>query len=188
MRATPNPSRRRAPVGVALALLLACSPATKLPASEAAPVAEPAQPVVAPAPAPATPPAVAPVATAPATAPAVAPVGTAPAAARECRNGERLDSGCECRSGGACFDICCGPNAGCAHPADPGGPSACMLRMDEPPPAAPVKVEKPCTDGQFLSDGCKCTGKTCMDICCVGSTCTHHASEAGGYAKCMSRR
>ena len=87
-------------VSAALAQLLACAPST----------------TVSPAPTPAM-----------TAAPASMPPAT-PAATKPCRNGERLDTGCECQDG-ACFDICCGPDADCAHPASPGGPSACMLRV-----------------------------------------------------------
>lgn len=104
-----------------------------------------------------------------------------PAGSRACASGERLDSGCVCRSGGACFDICCGENAECAHPATPGGPSACMLTQTPPP-----RPKRACKDGQSLSTGCHCDDP-CMDICCVGSACTHRASPDGeGSAKCMS--
>lgn len=105
---------------------------------------------------------------------------------RACRNNERLDSGCRCRSGGACFDICCGPNADCAHPRTPGGPSACLLRMPpSPSPSTPPPAPE-CSDGESLSSGCTCTGTRCMDLCCVGSACSHPQSPDGrGWAKCV---
>lgn len=103
---------------------------------------------------------------------------------RACGPGERLDSGCTCRSGGACFDICCGEDARCAHPARPGGKSACLLAT---PPAAP-RQQRACEDGEALADGCRCDGKRCMDLCCVGSACSHHASPDGGWAKCVKVR
>lgn len=108
-----------------------------------------------------------------------------PAEPRACEAGERLDTGCECRGGGTCFDICCGEDARCAHPAQPGGESACLLAT---PPAAPKKQQRACKDGEALADGCRCDGKTCMDLCCVGSACSHHASPDGGWAKCMKIR
>ncbi|MCB9704162.1 MAG: hypothetical protein H6711_19900 [Myxococcales bacterium] len=113
-------------------------------------------------------------------------------AARPCRHGERLESGCACPEG-ACFDICCGPNADCAHPATPGGPSACMLRPLAPPPEAAPAVDeaprdppaaRPCTDGESLSSGCACE-RRCIDICCVGSACSHRSGPDGGWAKCV---
>lgn len=111
-----------------------------------------------------------------------APVAPEP---RACRNNERLDSGCRCRSGGACFDICCGPNSDCAHPRTPGGPSACLLRMPpSPSPSTPPPAPE-CSDGESLSSGCTCTGTRCMDLCCVGSACSHHSSPDGGWAKCI---
>lgn len=107
-------------------------------------------------------------------------------AARPCRDGERLDSGCECAEG-ACFDICCGAGSDCAHPAIPGGPSACILRAGASAPA-PAEEPRACTDGEFLSSGCVCGGRTCMDICCVGSACSHHPSPEGGSPKCVRVR
>lgn len=101
-----------------------------------------------------------------------------PPAPRPCKPNERLDTGCECREG-ACFDLCCGPDAGCAHPAEPGGPSACIL---QPRPAKPT----PCKDGDLLASGCRCEGRTCMDLCCVGSACSHRAGPEGGTAKCVT--
>lgn len=74
------------------------------------------------------------------------------------------------------------------------GPPAPVEPVEPAMPVKPVKPVMPvmpavaCTDGQSLSDGCTCNGKRCMDLCCVGSTCTHHASADGGWAKCMSRR
>lgn len=73
----------------------------------------------------------------------------------------------------------------------------------EPGPAPPVRVQatatvlersgggpqlragQPCTDGESLGDGCVCEDRQCMDICCVGSACSHHASPEGGFPKCI---
>ncbi|HEY8375504.1 MAG TPA: hypothetical protein VIK91_03400 [Nannocystis sp.] len=96
-----------------------------------------------------------------------------------CRNGQRLDSGCVCRPGGACFDICCGPLQDCAHPRRPGGRSACVLRM---PPRTDPAPPRACRDGELLADGCTCNGQVCADICCVGSACSH----GPGGSKCVS--
>lgn len=115
------------------------------------------------------------------TLPAADEAAAASSTARACGHGERLDSGCTCEPGIACFDICCAPGSGCAHPAEPGGPSACMLNQRPPRP-------RPCRDGEFLSSGCACEGTTCIDLCCVGSACSHHSSPDGGYAKCVHVR
>lgn len=148
-------------VSAALAQLCACAAPVSVPATDPT-----SQPPAAPITAPADPPT------------------TTPAATRPCDNGERLDSGCACQNG-ACFDICCGPQADCAHPASPGGPSACMLRMPASP--APPEPAKACTDGELLAHGCTCEGTRCMDLCCVGSACRHHSSPMGGSAKCMKQ-
>lgn len=58
-----------------------------------------------------------------------------------------------------------------------------------PVPAVPEplpRAGKPCTDGESLSDGCDCRDRQCMDICCVGSACSHHSSPEGGWPKCIS--
>ena len=112
---------------------------------------------------------------------------------RACKKGERLDSGCVCRTG-ACFDICCGPNADCAHPAEPGGPSACLLRRKMPAekrPAGGAAVDSEtgkrpaCKNGQSLSSGCTCEDTTCIDICCVGTACSHGRGSDNVWPKCM---
>jgi hypothetical protein len=36
-----------------------------------------------------------------------------------------------------------------------------------------------------MADGCVCEDRTCMDICCVGSVCTHRAGPGAGWAKCI---
>jgi hypothetical protein len=112
-------------------------------------------------------------------------------ALRPCNNSERLDKDCECESDGrkACFDICCTSNAGCAHPYKPGGLSACLqLPISTPPKPTPIKAAPDCKDGDFLSSGCVCQDKTCMDICCVGSICSHASSPEGGFPKCINRK
>lgn len=48
-----------------------------------------------------------------------------------------------------------------------------------------ARAGQPCTDGESLGDGCVCEDRQCMDICCVGSACSHHTSPEGGYAKCI---
>lgn len=48
-----------------------------------------------------------------------------------------------------------------------------------------ARAGQPCTDGESLGDGCVCEDRQCMDICCVGSACSHHASPEGGYPKCI---
>ncbi|WAS95307.1 hypothetical protein [Nannocystis punicea] len=164
-------------------VLLALGCRTPEPASTAPAETKAASPASAPAPAPAeSGPVPAPVESKPELSPA-----SDPATAREpraCGPGERLDTGCTCSDGVACFDICCGADALCGHPAEPGGKSACILQAS--PPAA-EKKPRACKDGDFLASGCRCGGTTCMDICCVGSACSHHASEDGGYAKCLRR-
>jgi hypothetical protein len=81
--------------------------------------------------------------------------------------------------------------------AEPAAPASDAPASEVRPPAAPTPetpVEaksgpatgpRACKDGEALADGCRCDGKTCMDICCVGSACSHHASPDGGWAKCM---
>lgn len=137
-----------------------------------------------------SPPSAAPGEAAKAAAPANEVAGAATAAAaseraagRACAPGERLDSGCVCREGGACSDICCGEGSGCAHAGQPGGPPACVLSSLVPAAPAPARA---CEDGEALASGCRCDATTCMDICCVGSACSHHASPDGGWAKCVS--
>jgi hypothetical protein len=51
-----------------------------------------------------------------------------------------------------------------------------------PVPAVLPRAGEACTDGESLADGCACD-RRCMDICCVGSACSH--SEFG-YSKCIS--
>lgn len=156
----------------AVLLALGCRAAEPSPPAPAAELVEEAEPAAAAAPERAEP-----------AAPVEARAEPAPVEARACKNNERLDSGCVCRSGGACFDICCGEDARCAHPARPGGPSACLL--SPAPPAPEREPKRACKDGEELASGCRCADP-CMDICCVGSACSHHASEDGGWAKCVS--
>ena len=51
-----------------------------------------------------------------------------------------------------------------------------------PVPAVLPRAGQACTDGESLADGCACESQ-CMDICCVGSACSHSAI---GYSKCVS--
>jgi len=52
-------------------------------------------------------------------------------------------------------------------------------------PASLPRAGQPCTDGESLADGCDCRDRTCMDICCVGSACSHHSGPEGGWSKCI---
>lgn len=51
-----------------------------------------------------------------------------------------------------------------------------------PVPAVLPRAGQACTDGESLADGCACESQ-CMDICCVGSACSH---SQFGYSKCIS--
>lgn len=68
----------------------------------------------------------------------------------------------------------------------PAAPEVAVEAKSEP--VTPPKEPRACKDGELLRDGCRCDGKRCMDICCVGSVCSHHASPDRGYAKCMKVR
>lgn len=82
--------------------------------------------------------------------------------------------------------------------AEPAAPANEAPASEAPPAPAPAEVpveakaepaaarqQRACKDGEAPADGCRCDGETCMDICCVGSACTHHATPDGGWAKCM---
>ncbi len=85
---------------------------------------------------------------------------------RACAADERLDSGCACRDGGACGELCCAAEARCSR-------GRCV----------PTRA---CTDGESLASGCRCGGDRCHDLCCVGSACSHRGGEDGGWSKCVT--
>lgn len=84
---------------------------------------------------------------------------------RACADGEPLAGGCVCREGGACGGVCCPEGVGCE--------------------VGTCASARACTDGQSLASGCRCDGRTCIDICCVGSACSHSSGPDGGWPKCV---